>query len=108
MNIPVIRGGAQKMLDSVACAFLFTTREQHVDAIEIGLNRTGIKLERTVKRTSSSEDVYLAPISVADILKVCHADTAPRGSEARVVCDHAFEQRLRRIEIGAAAGARHE
>ena len=50
VDVPVVGGGLEEVLDAVAGGLFFAAREQHVDAVEIGLDRAGVELEGACRR----------------------------------------------------------
>ena len=88
MNIPVVGGGLQQVLDAVARGLLFAAGQQHVDAIEVGLDRAGIELERLVEGAAGFEHVHLAAQPVARVLEMRDAQAGPGGRILIVLLEH--------------------
>ena len=108
MHVPIVARGGQQVGDAVASRFLFAAREQHVNAVEIGLGRCGIELERLVEGAPRVHHVNLPAETVARVLQFGNAQPGPSRGKCRVGRGHAREQRMRAIQIGARARAHHE
>jgi hypothetical protein len=50
VDVPVVGGGLQQVLDAVAGGLFFAAREQHVDAVEVGFDRAGVELRGPCRR----------------------------------------------------------
>ena len=70
VDVPVVGGGGQQVFDAVAGGFLFAAREQHVDAVEVGLDRAGIEQQCLVKGAAGFNDMHLAAQAVARVLQM--------------------------------------
>ena len=108
VHVPVVGGAGEQVGDAVARRLLFSAREQHVDAVEVGLGGGGIQAERLIEIAACVHDVNLAPEAVADVLELGDAQPAPAGGEFGVGGRDAGEQRLGVVQVGARAGAHHE
>ena len=82
--------------------------EQHVDAVEIGLDRAGIELERLVEGAAGFEHMHLAAQAVARVLEMRDAEAGPRGGVILVLLNDVFEEAAGAVEVVERAGARHE
>ena len=83
VHVPVVGRGGEQVGDAVARRLLFAAREQHVDAVEIGLGRGGIELERLVEGAARVHDVNLAAESVARVLQLGDAEAGPARRKVR-------------------------
>jgi len=101
VNAPVIRARAQKLLDAMTGALLFAAGEHHVDAVEVGLGRAGVHLERPVEGAPRAEHMHLASQAVAHVLQMRHAEPAPGGGELRIVLQDPLESLDGAVEIAA-------
>ena len=108
VNVPVVCRGGEEVGNAVACGLLFTAREQHIDAIEVGLGGCGIELERLIEGATRMHHVDLSAEAVAHILQLGDAEAAPAGGILRVFGSDPREERVSTIEIEARAGAHHE
>ena len=83
VHVPVVGGAGEQVGDAVPRRLLFAAREQHVDAVEIGLGRSRIELERFVEGAARAHHVNLPAEAVARILQLGDAQAAPAGGECR-------------------------
>ncbi len=81
MNVPVVAGSREQVGDAVAGRLFFTTGEQHVNAVEVGLGGGGVELEGLVEGARGAHDVDLAAEAVAHVLKLGDAQAAPAGGK---------------------------
>ena len=108
VHVPVVGRARKQVGDAVASRLLFAAREQHVNAVEIGLGGRGIEPERLVEGATRAHHVNLAAETVAHILQLGDAEAAPSGREFRVGRGDARKQGMGAVKIGARAGAHHE
>ena len=108
VDVPVVACGLEEVFDAVARGLFFTAGEEHVDAVEVGFDGAGIKLEGFIEGAAGFEDVHLATEAVAGILKVGDAEAGPAGGVELVLFDDGLEEFAGAVEVVAAAGAGHE
>jgi hypothetical protein len=92
VDVPVVGGGLEEVLDAVAGGLFFSAREQHVDAVEVGLDGAGVELEGVVEGAAGLEDVHLSAEAVARVLEVGDAEAGPCGGVVLVLLDDVFEE----------------
>ena len=83
VHVPVVGRAGEQVGDAVARRLLFAAREQHVDAVEIGLGRCGIELERLVEGAARVHHVNLPAKAVARILQLGDAQAGPCRRQMR-------------------------
>ncbi len=107
-DVPVVAGRLEEVFDAVAGGLFFAAGEQHVDAIEIGLDGAGVEGEGFVEGAARFEHVHLAAEAVARVLEMGDAEAGPGGSVVFVLGDDGVEEFAGAVEVFAAAGAGHE
>jgi hypothetical protein len=89
VHVPVVGRAGEQVGDAVPRRLLFAAREQHVNAVEIGLGRSRIELERLVEGAARAHHVNLPAEAVARILQLGNAQAGPSGGEPGVGRGHA-------------------
>ena len=109
VHVPVVARGLQQMFDAVPGGFFFAAREQHVDAVKIRFDRPGIELQAPDRRRAAPPATCIWPPRPWRAYCRCvmprpdqpEHTAASRATTLSNIC-------ARRVEIIAAAGARHE
>src|ERR1700750_1201002 len=98
MHIPVVRGGTQQMLNPMTGALFFAARKEHVNAIEIRLDRTRVKFQRLIKGATRSHDVHVSAVSMPEILQMRNTEPTPGRSKRCVALHDPVKQLARAVE----------
>ncbi len=95
VDVPVVGGGLEEVLDAVAGGLFFAAGEEHVDAVEVGFGGAGVEREGLVEGAAGFEDVHLAAEAVAGVLEVGDAEAGPAGGEVLILAGRRRSKRSR-------------